>query len=108
MLIGGGSLFTIHSAGECYNPRHDRWLPIAPMSKCRSRAGIVSLGKLIYAIGGYITFQLYIYYYIYLYIMLVYSYTGTEVEGTISYIRLQMLKCVWRDQVYNMHEYNGV
>ncbi|XP_060864416.1 kelch-like protein 17 [Metopolophium dirhodum] len=51
--IGGGSLFTIHSAGECYNPRHDRWLPIAPMSKCRSRAGIVSLGKLIYAIGGY-------------------------------------------------------
>lgn len=50
--IGGGSLFTIHSAGECYNPRHDRWLPIAPMSKCRSRAGIVALGKLIYAIGG--------------------------------------------------------
>lgn len=46
-------MFTIHSAGECYNPRHDRWLPIAPMSKCRSRAGIVSLGKLIYAIGGY-------------------------------------------------------
>jgi len=61
MLIGGGSLFTIHSAGECYNPRHDRWLPIAPMSKCRSRAGIVSLGKLIYAIGGYVVVYLLLY-----------------------------------------------
>lgn len=98
-------MFTIHSAGECYNPRHDRWLPIAPMSKCRSRAGIVSLGKLIYAIGGY-NFSV-------VYLLLYLSMPNACVQpyrywGTISYIRLQMLqKCVWRTQVY-MHECNGV
>ena len=50
---GGGSLFAIHSECECYNPRTDRWVPIAPMVYRRSRSGVSSLGKLLYVVGGY-------------------------------------------------------
>lgn len=51
--VGGGSLFAIHSECECYNPRDDRWLPIAPMLYRRSRSGVTGLGKLLYVVGGY-------------------------------------------------------
>uniref|UniRef100_A0A1B6D3K8 Kelch-like protein diablo n=1 Tax=Clastoptera arizonana TaxID=38151 RepID=A0A1B6D3K8_9HEMI len=51
--VGGGSLFAIHSECECYNPRNDRWLPIAPMLYRRSRSGVTGLGKLLYVVGGY-------------------------------------------------------
>ncbi|XP_054268588.1 kelch-like protein 17 [Macrosteles quadrilineatus] len=51
--VGGGSLFAIHSECECYNPRDDRWLPIAPMLFRRSRSGVTGLGKLLYVVGGY-------------------------------------------------------
>ncbi|XP_021940752.1 kelch-like protein 17 isoform X3 [Zootermopsis nevadensis] len=51
--VGGGSLFAIHSECECYSPRTDRWLPIAPMVYRRSRSGVTSLGKLLYVVGGY-------------------------------------------------------
>ncbi len=52
LFAGGGSLFAIHNECEVYNPRTDRWSPCAPMGTRRSRAGVTSLGKLVYAIGG--------------------------------------------------------
>ncbi|XP_023216548.1 kelch-like protein 17 isoform X2 [Centruroides sculpturatus] len=51
--IGGGSLFTIHSECECYNPRTDRWYPTAPTLQRRSRAGVAAVNRLVYAVGGY-------------------------------------------------------
>ena len=51
-ILGGGSLFAIHNESEVYNPRTDRWAPIPPMSIRRSRAGVASLGKVLYVIGG--------------------------------------------------------
>ncbi|XP_059474437.1 kelch-like protein 17 isoform X2 [Neocloeon triangulifer] len=51
--VGGGSLFAIHSECECYNPRTDRWMPIAPMLYRRSRSGVTALGRLLYVVGGY-------------------------------------------------------
>ncbi|CAG7700252.1 unnamed protein product [Allacma fusca] len=51
--IGGGSLFAIHSECECYNPRTDRWAPVAPLLTRRSRCGVASVGRLLYAVGGY-------------------------------------------------------
>ena len=50
--LGGGSLFAIHNESEVYNPRTDRWAPIPPMGIRRSRAGVASLGKVLYVIGG--------------------------------------------------------
>ncbi|XP_042229735.1 kelch-like protein 17 isoform X2 [Homarus americanus] len=50
---GGGSLFAIHSEVECYNPRTDRWMPVASMNYRRSRAGVTSLGRYLYVMGGY-------------------------------------------------------
>jgi len=52
LVTGGGSLFAIHSECECYSPRTDRWIPIAPMVYRRSRSGVTSLGKLLYVVGG--------------------------------------------------------
>ncbi|KAK8384505.1 hypothetical protein O3P69_009358 [Scylla paramamosain] len=49
---GGGSLFAIHSEVECYNPRTDRWMPVASMNYRRSRAGVTSLGRYLYVMGG--------------------------------------------------------
>jgi len=51
--IGGGSLFAIHNECEVYNPRSDRWASLCPMTSRRSRAGVTSLGKLLYVVGGY-------------------------------------------------------
>nr|XP_042902267.1 kelch-like protein 17 [Parasteatoda tepidariorum] len=51
--IGGGSLFAIHCECEYYNPRTDRWSPIASTSHRRSRAGVAGVGRLVYAVGGY-------------------------------------------------------
>lgn len=51
--IGGGSLFAIHSDSEMYNPRSDRWSPIAPTLERRSRHGVVPVNRHIYAVGGY-------------------------------------------------------
>ncbi|XP_073990192.1 kelch-like protein 17 isoform X2 [Rhodnius prolixus] len=51
--IGGGSLFAIHSECEVYNPRADRWFPIAPMICRRSRSGVTGLGRMLYVVGGY-------------------------------------------------------
>ncbi|XP_054712962.1 kelch-like protein 17 [Uloborus diversus] len=51
--IGGGSLFAIHCECEYYNPRTDRWSPIASTSHRRSRAGVAAVGRLVYAVGGY-------------------------------------------------------
>ena len=50
--IGGGSLFAIHNECEVYNPRSDRWASLCPMTSRRSRAGVTSLGKLLYVAGG--------------------------------------------------------
>ena len=52
-LKGGGSLFAIHNESEVYNPRTDRWSPLPPMVTRRSRAGVASLGKVLYVVGGY-------------------------------------------------------
>ncbi|GAB6026965.1 hypothetical protein CHUAL_014102 [Chamberlinius hualienensis] len=52
-VVGGGSLFAIHSDCECYNPRTDRWSPIPPLTYRRTRAGVSSLGRLLYVVGGY-------------------------------------------------------
>lgn len=49
---GGGSLFAIHSECEVYNPRADRWFPIAPMICRRSRSGVTGLGRMLYVVGG--------------------------------------------------------
>lgn len=51
--IGGGSLFTIHSECEVYNPRTDLWSSIANMSTRRSRTAVATVGNLLYAVGGY-------------------------------------------------------
>lgn len=51
--IGGGSLFAIHSDSEFYNPRTDRWSPIAPTLERRSRHGVVPVNRHIYAVGMY-------------------------------------------------------
>ena len=51
-MLGGGSLFAIHNESEVYNPRTDRWAPIPSMGIRRSRAGVASLGKVLYVIGG--------------------------------------------------------
>lgn len=51
--VGGGSLFAIHNECECYNPKNNAWVSIAPMSSRRSRAGVASLRKLLYVVGGY-------------------------------------------------------
>ncbi|XP_035215648.1 kelch-like protein 17 isoform X1 [Stegodyphus dumicola] len=53
MFAGGGSLFAIHCECEYYNPRTDRWSPIASTSHRRSRAGVAGVGRLVYAVGGY-------------------------------------------------------
>ena len=52
IILGGGSLFAIHNESEVYNPRTDRWAPIPSMGIRRSRAGVASLGKVLYVIGG--------------------------------------------------------
>ena len=52
VILGGGSLFAIHNESEVYNPRTDRWAPIPSMGIRRSRAGVASLGKVLYVIGG--------------------------------------------------------
>jgi kelch-like protein 17 (actinfilin) len=52
--VGGGSLFAIHSECESYNPRTDRWMPVAPMLYRRSRSGVTALGRLLYVVGGYV------------------------------------------------------
>ena len=52
VISGGGSLFAIHNESEVYNPRTDRWAPIPSMGIRRSRAGVASLGKVLYVIGG--------------------------------------------------------
>ncbi|GIX72255.1 kelch-like protein 17, partial [Caerostris extrusa] len=53
-IAGGGSLFAIHCECEYYNPRTDRWSPIASTSHRRSRAGVAGVGRLlVYAVGGY-------------------------------------------------------
>ncbi|GBN22202.1 hypothetical protein AVEN_144148-1, partial [Araneus ventricosus] len=51
-IAGGGSLFAIHCECEYYNPRTDRWSPIASTSHRRSRAGVAGVGRLVYAVGG--------------------------------------------------------
>ena len=51
-FLGGGSLFAIHNECEVYNPRSDRWASLCPMTSRRSRAGVTSLGKLLYVVGG--------------------------------------------------------
>ncbi|KAA0183376.1 hypothetical protein HAZT_HAZT001995 [Hyalella azteca] len=51
--VGGGSLFNLHSEVECYNPRTDRWMPVAPMKNRRSRTAAASLGRHLYVMGGY-------------------------------------------------------
>ncbi|XP_024082560.1 kelch-like protein 17 isoform X2 [Cimex lectularius] len=51
--IGGGSLFAIHNECEVYNPRADRWFPIAPMNCRRSRSAATGLGRMLYVVGGY-------------------------------------------------------
>ena len=50
--IGGGSLFAIHNECELYNPRTDRWASLCPMTTRRSRAGVTSLDKRLYVVGG--------------------------------------------------------
>lgn len=51
--IGGGSLFSIHSECEFYNPVDNSWTCISSTIQKRSRSGITSLNRYIYAIGGY-------------------------------------------------------
>jgi len=53
IFLGGGSLFAIHSECEVYNPRSERWTPIAPMLFRRSRSGVAGLDRLLYVVGGY-------------------------------------------------------
>lgn len=50
--VGGGSLFAIHNECETYNPKTNSWMPIASMLSRRSRAGVASLRKLLYVVGG--------------------------------------------------------
>ena len=51
--IGGGSLFTIHSECEVYNPKTDLWCSIASMTTRRSRTAVAGVGNMLYAVGGY-------------------------------------------------------
>lgn len=51
--VGGGSLFAIHNECEVYNPKTNNWSSIAPMISRRSRAGVASLRKLLWVVGGY-------------------------------------------------------
>lgn len=51
--VGGGSLFAIHNECEVYNPKTNNWAAIAPMISRRSRAGVASLRKLLWVVGGY-------------------------------------------------------
>lgn len=51
--VGGGSLFAIHNECEVYNPKTNNWSAIAPMISRRSRAGVASLRKLLWVVGGY-------------------------------------------------------
>jgi kelch-like protein 17 (actinfilin) len=51
--VGGGSLFAIHNECEVYNPKTNQWSQIAPMLSRRSRAGVASLRKMLWVVGGY-------------------------------------------------------
>lgn len=51
--VGGGSLFAIHNECEVYNPKTNNWAAISPMISRRSRAGVASLRKLLWVVGGY-------------------------------------------------------
>lgn len=51
-------MFAIHNESEVYNPRTDRWAPIPAMLTRRSRAGVASLGKVLYVVGGYVQYTL--------------------------------------------------
>lgn len=46
-------MFAIHNECEVYNPRNDQWQSFAPTTHRRSRAGVVAVNRLLYAIGGY-------------------------------------------------------
>lgn len=50
--IGGRDNTGILVSGEKYDPRTDKWTPIAPMSHARVGFGLVTIGDKIYAIGG--------------------------------------------------------
>lgn len=51
--VGGGSLFAIHNECEVYSPKTNSWAAIAPMISRRSRAGVASLRKMLWVVGGY-------------------------------------------------------
>ena len=46
-------MFTTHSECEFYDPRDNKWTCFASTNQKRSRAGVTSLNRHIYAIGGY-------------------------------------------------------
>lgn len=54
--VGGGSLFAIHNECEVYNPKTNQWSQISPMISRRSRAGVASLRKMLWVVGGKQTF----------------------------------------------------
>lgn len=51
--VGGGSLFAIHNECEVYSPKTNLWTQISPMISRRSRAGVSSLRKMLWVVGGY-------------------------------------------------------
>ncbi|XP_013391434.1 kelch-like protein 17 [Lingula anatina] len=53
VAVGGGSLFSIHSEVEFYDTMTDTWTIVASMLSRRARAGVVSVNRMLYAIGGY-------------------------------------------------------
>ncbi|KAG1675530.1 Kelch-like protein 17 [Nymphon striatum] len=52
-VLGGSSVFSVQDDCECFNPRLNKWLRVAPMLNRRTRGGIATTGKKLYVIGGY-------------------------------------------------------
>ncbi|XP_074604931.1 kelch-like protein 28 isoform X3 [Brevipalpus obovatus] len=51
--IGGCALFAVHNECEYYDPVSDHWIPLASTLTRRSRLGVTSLDRFIFAVGGY-------------------------------------------------------
>ncbi|XP_061832638.1 kelch-like protein 3 [Nerophis lumbriciformis] len=52
MVVGGQAPKAIRSV-ECYDVQEDRWYQVAELPSRRCRAGVVSVGGRVYAVGGF-------------------------------------------------------
>ncbi|XP_059469272.1 influenza virus NS1A-binding protein-like [Neocloeon triangulifer] len=53
LVFGGHDGFQRLADGEKFNPDSETWTLLAPMVQARSNFGIASIGRLVFAVGGY-------------------------------------------------------